>query len=324
MQALSPAFDQPVPPGGYAWWYVDALSDDGRHGLTLIAFVGSVFSPYYAWARQSAARHDRRADARTTPDPTNHCALNVALYGDCRRWAMTERSAGQVSRSPRQLVIGPSQLQWNGNELVIGVDEITVPVPSRLQGQVCVHPEALFATAYPMDPAGRHRWCPIAPCARIEVDFNQPKLKWSGTAYLDNNLGDRPLEDDFIRWDWSRARAPGGQTTVLYDVTRRNADPFSLSLAFDPSGHVSAFEPPPLAALPASRWRIPRGTRSDAGAPPRIKASLEDGPFYARSLLETRLRGMTVPAVHESLDLDRFRSRWVQAMLPFRMPRRTT
>jgi carotenoid 1,2-hydratase len=27
--------------------------------------------------------------------------------------------------------------------------------------------------------------------------------------------------------------------------------------------------------------------------------------------------------MHESLSLDRFASRWVQAMLPFRMPRRT-
>ena len=45
-------FDEPVAPNGYAWWYVDALSDDGRHGLTVIAFIGSVFSPYYAWARR--------------------------------------------------------------------------------------------------------------------------------------------------------------------------------------------------------------------------------------------------------------------------------
>ncbi|NBO88372.1 MAG: carotenoid 1,2-hydratase, partial [Betaproteobacteria bacterium] len=34
-----------VPSGGYLWWYVDAMSDDGQFGLTLIAFVGSVFSP---------------------------------------------------------------------------------------------------------------------------------------------------------------------------------------------------------------------------------------------------------------------------------------
>ena len=35
-----PRFDQKVPDGGYLWWYVDAMSDDGQHGITLIAFVG--------------------------------------------------------------------------------------------------------------------------------------------------------------------------------------------------------------------------------------------------------------------------------------------
>ena len=47
----APGFDQPVAPGGYLWWYIDAISDDGQYGLTIIAFVGSVFSPYYALAR---------------------------------------------------------------------------------------------------------------------------------------------------------------------------------------------------------------------------------------------------------------------------------
>mgnify|MGYP000665064969 CR=1 FL=1 len=47
-----PRFDAPVPPGGYSWWYVDALSDDGQHGITIIAFIGTVFSPWYAWARR--------------------------------------------------------------------------------------------------------------------------------------------------------------------------------------------------------------------------------------------------------------------------------
>ena len=71
---------------GYAWWYVDALSDDGRHGLTLIAFIGSVFSPYYALARR-----------RGRGDPQHHCALNVALYGaGGRGWAMTERGRGSL------------------------------------------------------------------------------------------------------------------------------------------------------------------------------------------------------------------------------------
>ena len=79
-------FDAPLAAGGYIWWYLDALSDDEAHALTLIAFVGSVFSPYYAWARQRGAA-----------DPVNHCALNVGLYGRrAARWSMTERPAVQV------------------------------------------------------------------------------------------------------------------------------------------------------------------------------------------------------------------------------------
>jgi carotenoid 1,2-hydratase len=52
-----------------------------------------------------------------------------------------------------------------------------------------------------------------------------------------------------------------------------------------------------------------------------VRQTLEDGPFYARSILSTRVFGEDVPAMHESLSLDRFRKPWVQAMLPFRMPR---
>ena len=45
-------FDADVPLNGYRWWYVDGLSDDSQHSLTVIAFIGSVFSPYYFAARQ--------------------------------------------------------------------------------------------------------------------------------------------------------------------------------------------------------------------------------------------------------------------------------
>ena len=87
---------------GYAWWYVDALSDDGAHALTLIAFIGSVFSPYYAAAR-------RRAPA----DPEQHVAFNVALYGaGTDRWAMTERGRQHLQRDADHLRIGPSGLHW--------------------------------------------------------------------------------------------------------------------------------------------------------------------------------------------------------------------
>jgi carotenoid 1,2-hydratase len=73
--------------------------------------------------------------------------------------------------------------------------------------------------------------------------------------------------------------------------------------------------------LPPTLWGIARATRAEAGNPAPVIQTLEDTPFYARSMLSTRLFGEAVTAVHESLDLDRFRTAWVRALLPFRMPR---
>ena len=93
-------FDAEVPDGGYRWWYLDAFSDDGKAALTIIVFVGSVFSPYYYRARR---RHDGNHE--------NFCSVNAILYGpDRRRWSLTERGAGDLKRGCDQIVIGPSRV----------------------------------------------------------------------------------------------------------------------------------------------------------------------------------------------------------------------
>lgn len=285
----------------------------------MIGLVGSVFSPYYAHAR-------RRAPGGAA-DPLHHCALNVALYGTARgshHWAMTERGRTRVQRGPDTLQIGPSAMRWERDALVIDIDERSAPFGSHLRGTVRLHPAALARHAYALDAEGRHAWQPIAPCARVEARFDAPaSLRWTGTGYLDSNRGSRPLEADFVRWDWSRAALGGaGRAAVLYDVQRRTGEPLSLALAFGADGVAAPFDPPPRIALPRTAWRVPRGTRSDDAGATRVQRTLEDTPFYARSLIDTHLLGAPVQAVHESLSLDRFDRAWCQAMLPFRMPRR--
>jgi len=301
-------FHRDVPSGGYAWWYVDALSHDGRCGITLIAFVGSVFSPYYARSRRRGAG-----------DPLQHCALNIALYGPARRWAMTERGSAALHRSETDLTIGPSALHWDGTTLTIRMNERTVPFPRRINGEVRIRPQALTGQSFRLDTEGRHHWSPLAPRAHVEVTLKAPELRWSGVGYLDHNNGDVPLEDSFSRWTWSRAGV-GEETAVLYEVTPCNGAGASLALRIARCGAITDFAPPPPVTLRPTRWRVARGTRADDGQA-RVRHTLEDTPFYARSLLDTRLLGQSVVALHESLSLTRFRSRWVQAMLPFRMPR---
>ncbi len=303
-----PDFDVTPPEGGYAWWYVDAISDDGREALTLIVFVGSVFSPYYAW--------------RGWRNPEDHCALNVALYAsDFRRWAMTERGKSHVRRNAKSYAIARSRVAWEQDALVFHIDEPTSPFPGRLQGVVRVHPTQMFDTVHQLDAKGRHLWRPIAPMARAEVAMTRPSWRWRGAAYLDANVGGEPLEKGFARWDWSRAHERDGGAAILYDADRRDGGVTSLALRFSPSGVVEPFEPPPFASLPRGFWGAPRRTRADAeGA--RLVRALEDAPFYTRSLISTRLSGATTLAIHESLSLDRFAHPIVRRMLPVRMPRR--
>ncbi len=305
-----PDFATRVPAGGYAWWYVDALSDDGRHGLTIIAFIGSVFSPWYAWAR-------RRGHAPAE----NHCALNVSLYGaGGKRWSMTERGADALRRDATTLHIGPSALHWDGTSLVLHIEEMTAPVPTRLRGTVKLTPTGLGQKVVTLDANGRHGWSPIAPTAHVEVAMSHPARRWHGRGYFDTNWGARPLEADFARWHWCRAPLADG-AAVTYDVVRRDGSMFGTALRYQTDGTAVPFVPPPEVKLSRGLWRLPRATRTDRGTQARVVKTLEDSPFYTRSVVETHLLGRKVTAMHEALSLDRFDTHWMRLMLPVKAPR---
>ncbi|MBB4313404.1 carotenoid 1,2-hydratase [Roseospira marina] len=272
--------------------------------------LGSVFSPYYAWA-------GRR-------DPLNHCTMNVALYGPGGRWAMTERGRRAVHRDPTHLVIGPSSMRWDGETLTVDIQERGAPLPRPIRGTVRLTPRAVTSQAFPLDPREHHRWWPIAPHAEIEVDMQEPGQSWHGAGYWDSNWGTESLEDGFHTWTWSRAPLPDGGAAILYDMNPRHGPGAPLALRFPPGGEAEPFEAPPKALLPRTRvFRIARETRCDAGHVASVARTVEDTPFYGRSILNTHLLGTPVRAMHESICLDCFKRTIVRLMLPFRMPRIT-
>ncbi len=263
---------------------------------------------------------------RQTP-AEDHCAINVALYGPgARRWTMTERGRSHVQRSSTRLAVGPSSLHWTGSCLVLDLHEWGAPLPQRVLGQLRVWPQALSRYSTALDAAGRHRWGPIAPCSRIEVRLEQPALRWQGHAYLDSNEGDEPLAGPgagpFASWDWSRATLADGGAAVVYDVRSKSGPERVITQRFLPNGDCEAFEAPPRQPLPRSAWRVQRHMRSEGAEPARVQHTLEDTPFYVRSVLSAGLLGQRVQAVHESLDLPRLQALSTRLMLPWRMPRR--
>lgn len=273
----------------------------------------------------------RAAGRGNQADPLDHCCINVALYGlgprrGFKRWTMTERGKRHVGRSDREFVVGPSQLRWNGQSLLIDLCEVGAPVPHRVVGQVVVHPDWLSPARFALDEHARHHWGPIAPMARVEVRMQHPALSWQGHAYLDSNCGSEPLnkpvEPAFSEWDWSRTALPGERCAVVYDVRQSGQNNTGadrlLALQFHRDG-VEPFEAPGRHPLPRTGWRVRRAMRADEG--PTVVQTLEDTPFYSRSVLQTTLQGHAGLTMHESLSVPRLTSWLVQSMLPWKMPR---
>ncbi len=277
--------------------------------MTIIAFVGSVFSPYYALARR-----------RGRGDPEHHVAMNVALYGRSHKWAMTERGRHDLSRDETSIKIGASAMRWDGAALTITIDERTVPVPSPLRGEVVVRPRGLNPVGFGLDAAGRHRWRPIAPLCDVDVRLASPALAWHGTGYLDTNDGDEPLEAAFRSWTWSRFDL-GRRARIFYDVVQTDGTKRGLALSIE-DGIVEHTVAPFEQALPTTSWRIPRAVPCEPAGQPQLLRTLENAPFYARSAVRARIDGVDADGVHESLSLTRVAAPVVRLMLPFRMFRR--
>lgn len=279
----------------------------------MIAFVGSVFSPYYAWSGRG--------------EPENHVCINVALYTPGKsRWMMTERGRAALSRDETHFTVGPSALRWEGDALTLDFDEVSLPwytthaLPKRVRGTVTVRPDAITDRVYDIDADGNHRWWPIAPDSRIAVSADG--LDWEGSGYLDCNWSTRCLEQDFHAWDWARGEMANGDTAILYDTRRRDGSHGSIALRFDGKGGATPFEAPPCQPVKRGFWGVRRTIPCDPGHAPSLERTLEDGPFYNRSIIRTRLDGQDARMMHEGFSGDRFGSNIVRMMIPYRMPRR--
>lgn len=273
----------------------------------MIAFIGSVFSPWYRWS-------GRR-------EPQNHVCINVATYGPGGRFTMTDRGRSALRQSQDRFTVGPSSLHWTGRELVIDIDEWGAPpMVTPVRGRIVLTPQAVTGMEVALTPDDRHIWRPFAPSAQIRVEMSQGH-SWEGHGYFDANFGSRALEDDFRFWTWGRFPMTD-RTLCFYDATRQDGSTLDLAVEIDGAGEVREVSAPPLTRFRRSLWQVKRETRADPGVMPRQRLNMLDAPFYSRSLVETRLFGETTVGVHEALDLTRFRQALLKPMLAVRVPRR--
>ncbi len=234
---------------------------------------------------------------------------------------MTDRGRGALRRDESAFTVGPSSLNWDGDKLVIDVDEVSsLPLVSRMRGEITLTPSAVTDVELALTPDGSHIWRPFAPTARIDVDLG-PGWKWQGHGYFDANFGTRALEQDFDYWTWGRFPVGDG-SVCFYDAERRDGSVLNEAFRFSTNGEILPIDPPPLAKVRRSNWAVRRETRADPGFQPRQVKAMLDAPFYSRSVVRTQVGGVETDGVHEALDLNRFRGPWLMPMLAVRVPRR--
>lgn len=276
--------------------------------MSVIGFIGSVFSPWYHWSGRG--------------NPANNCCINVATYGKGGRFTMTDRGASALRATPDALQVGPSAMRWTGSQLVIEIDEISsLPLVSRVRGTITLTPNAVTNVELPLTSDGAHVWRPFAPSSRIKVDLEAQGWQFDGHGYFDANFGTRPLEQDFSYWTWGRYPTQAG-ATCFYDANRRDGTALDAAIAFDHDGNAQLVEAPARTPFKRTLWALRRETRADPGTTPRQVKAMLDAPFYSRSVVETTVNGETVQGVHEALDLDRYKQPLLKPMLAVRVPRR--
>lgn len=208
-----------------------------------------------------------------------------------------------------------------GDALIVDVRERTTPWRKPLHGRIVFRP-TIPGAACPvaLDGVGAHLWQPLAPLGRLEATFDEPACSFRGVGYLDTNGGDEPLEQGFSSWSWARIAEPRG-ARITYDVARRSGATLRHGVTLDDGG-ARPFAGDVERSLRATSFGLERVVRGNAGEQPMLVRTLEDGPFYARSMIEVvRPDGLVARGFHEAISLDRLASKWVQFLIPFRARR---
>lgn len=327
-------------PGGFTWFYVDLVDDDGR-GATLIWSWGLPFLPGYA-----------RASRVGRPQlPIDRPSVNLVVYGDGRErfYLLSELSREQCSWSDdgRSWRMGGCSFQWidtpgRGGAAPIRTLQadldLALPTGGRATGKLLLSgalrrdaPD--FHGIGPTDAGCTHTWTPMIAASRGALELNTPDgdLRVEGRGYHDRNSAHQPLHGLGIQnWWWGRIAMPG-RDLIFYRLTPSSpgAPPQDVVVEFAADGTCRA---PARAELQPSRmsrstWglRWPRvATFEDPdGRPVHVEtvARLDNGPFYQRYMLRGRCGDEEGHGIGENLVPDRVDSDLLRPLVRMRVHR---
>ncbi|MDZ7682097.1 MAG: hypothetical protein U5J63_10410 [Fodinibius sp.] len=94
-------------PGGYEWWYFDAISADDRYSVVIILYEGNPFS----------TRYNKGLLDGEAPLPDEHPAISISIYehNDPIYYSFTEFDAADCffGEEEPSVTVGPHEMKSN-------------------------------------------------------------------------------------------------------------------------------------------------------------------------------------------------------------------
>lgn len=283
--------------GGFAWWYMDLLTDEGD-GMVLIWSFGLPFLPGY----QDAARRGAADGAGARP------SLYLATYrgGKEQFYLFQEHAEADGGWDPDRHVFrfGNSRitsLQRDGRRYVWADLDCALPgTDQRLRGEVWLDGVARrdeeVAEATDLNA---HDWSPLTGPARggAELRVGAKTIRVEGRAYHDRNGSAVHLDGHGIEhWVWGRVAAAGSEL-IYYVLYPTQGTPTVLAMEVLEDGRTRHLRDVSvelhgarLARYGMPYWSHVRLLRS--GRPwliVRHRRLVDDGPFYLRFFTEAEL-----------------------------------
>lgn len=298
-------------PGGFAWWYLDLVDEQGN-GVVVIASFGLPFLPGYS----SAAR------AGNAPAAGDRPSLNIVCYHNGRTTFYLlqeyERAQAVWADKTETVTLANSRLSTRveGDERILEIDlDCVVPGDSRrLTGSIRVRgPAITWSTPNPL-PACAHAWTPLttATPGHATLHLGADLLaSVEGRAYHDRNGSSLPLTGLGIGyWLWGRTPTTTGERIHYLLWPDDGGAPLAIGVEVDMTGRATVRHD--LTVQTAGQRRgwfgmsWPRDVLLSTPSGPWMSIQhhppVDDGFFYLRFLTTTSIDGAQRTGVAEAVN----------------------
>lgn len=215
-------------PGGYEWWYFDAISLGGDYRLTIVFYEGNPFSTRYNKRLNNGSRSYTRAE--------NFPAVSISVYehNEPVFFSFTEYRPEEAvfHEGKAALAVGSNRMEAarEGSSIIYKLNlKEKLPNGDAIVGSLDFGSNILPEDLLQNDSGGseKHAWNLIMPRAevngkiRIYSRNEETKLiDFSGTGYHDHNIGLEHMKHKFREWYWGRYHFEYG--TFIYYIMNMN------------------------------------------------------------------------------------------------------